>query len=121
MANAMDPELLIVGDQVYQLIGRSVRTSGSTELRWSSNCPVCGARFTVKTSEASRHESLRRRCRSCRRPGRFARKWTPRNDRAPADEPDMTPEEHKRRGDAADALFREMKRRATGKDRLERR
>jgi len=24
--------------------------------------------------------------------------------------PDMTPEEHKRRGDAADALFREMKR-----------
>jgi hypothetical protein len=25
--------------------------------------------------------------------------------------PDMTPEEHKRRGDAADALFREMKRR----------
>jgi hypothetical protein len=26
-------------------------------------------------------------------------------------EPDMTPEEHKRRGDAADALFREMKRR----------
>jgi hypothetical protein len=26
------------------------------------------------------------------------------------DVPDMTPEEHKRRGDAADALFREMKR-----------
>jgi hypothetical protein len=25
------------------------------------------------------------------------------------DVPDMTPEEHKRRGDAADALFREMK------------
>jgi len=25
------------------------------------------------------------------------------------DAPDMTPEEHKRRGDAADALFREMK------------
>jgi hypothetical protein len=25
-------------------------------------------------------------------------------------EPEMTPEEHKRRGDAADALFREMKR-----------
>ena len=30
---------------------------------------------------------------------------------ARADVPDMTPEEHKRRGDAADALFREMKRR----------
>jgi hypothetical protein len=28
-----------------------------------------------------------------------------------ADVPDMTPEEHRRRGDAADALFREMKRR----------
>ena len=27
-----------------------------------------------------------------------------------SDVPDMTPEEHKRRGDAADALFREMKR-----------
>ena len=27
--------------------------------------------------------------------------------------PDLTPEEHKRRGDAADALFREMKRRVT--------
>ena len=27
------------------------------------------------------------------------------------DVPDMTPEEHQRRGDAADALFREMKRR----------
>ena len=25
--------------------------------------------------------------------------------------PDMTPEEHQRRGDAAEALFREMKRR----------
>jgi len=25
--------------------------------------------------------------------------------------PDVTPEEHQRRGDAADALFREMKRR----------
>ena len=31
-----------------------------------------------------------------RRPGRFG------------DVPDMTPEEHRRRGDAADALFREM-------------
>jgi hypothetical protein len=29
----------------------------------------------------------------------------------------MTPEEHRQRGDAADALFREMVRRATGKDR----
>ena len=29
--------------------------------------------------------------------------------------PDMTPEEHKRRGDAADALFREMVRQVTGK------
>jgi hypothetical protein len=28
-----------------------------------------------------------------------------------ADVPDMTPEEHRRRGDAADAMFREMKRR----------
>jgi hypothetical protein len=33
------------------------------------------------------------------------------------DVPDMTPEEHKRRGDAADALFREMQRRIAGKDR----
>ena len=30
-------------------------------------------------------------------------------------EPEMTPEEHKRRGDAADALFREMKRRIAEK------
>ena len=30
--------------------------------------------------------------------------------RSVPDVPDMTPEEHKRRGDAADALFREMKR-----------
>jgi hypothetical protein len=29
----------------------------------------------------------------------------------------MTPEEHRRRGDAADALSREIVRRATGKDR----
>jgi hypothetical protein len=31
------------------------------------------------------------------------------------DVPDMTPEEHKHRGDAADALFRELVRQATGK------
>ena len=31
------------------------------------------------------------------------------------DVPDMTPGEHKRRGDAADALFREMVRQAAGK------
>ena len=30
--------------------------------------------------------------------------------------PDMTPEEHKRRGDAADELFREIVRRATSKE-----
>ena len=29
--------------------------------------------------------------------------------------PDMTPEEHKRRGDGADAMFREMKRRIGGR------
>jgi len=39
-----------------------------------------------------------------RRPGRFG------------DVPDMTLEEHRRRGDAADALFREMVRRAAGTD-----
>jgi hypothetical protein len=32
------------------------------------------------------------------------------------DVPDMRQEEHRRRGDAADALFREMVRRAAGKD-----
>jgi hypothetical protein len=32
-----------------------------------------------------------------------------------ADVPDMTPEEHQRRGDAAEALFREMKRRIAAK------
>jgi hypothetical protein len=32
-----------------------------------------------------------------------------------SDVPDMTPEEHKRRGDAADALFREMKRQIADK------
>ena len=31
------------------------------------------------------------------------------------DVPDMTPEEHMRRGDAADALFRELVRQSTGK------
>ena len=31
------------------------------------------------------------------------------------DAPDLTTEEHRRRGDAADALFRELVRRATGK------
>ena len=39
-----------------------------------------------------------------RRPGRFG------------DVPDMTLEEHRWRGDVADALFREMVRRAAGKD-----
>ena len=34
----------------------------------------------------------------------------PRRHGSFGDVPDMTPEEHKRRGDAADALFREMKR-----------
>ena len=33
------------------------------------------------------------------------------------DAPDLTPEEHKLRGDAADALWRELVRRATAKDR----
>jgi hypothetical protein len=33
------------------------------------------------------------------------------------DAPDLTPEEHHRRGEAVDALFREMVRRAAGKDR----
>lgn len=37
----------------------------------------------------------------------------PRKPRAP----DLTPEEHQRRGDAADALFRELVRRAGGNDR----
>jgi hypothetical protein len=31
------------------------------------------------------------------------------------DVPEMTPEEHKQRGDAADALFRELVRQATGR------
>jgi hypothetical protein len=31
------------------------------------------------------------------------------------DVPDMTPEEHKQRGDAAEALFRDLVRQATGK------
>ena len=44
---------------------------------------------------------------TARKPGR----------RAVADVPDMTPEEHKRRGDAADALFREIKRQIATKDR----
>ena len=41
----------------------------------------------------------------------------PRRHGSVSDVPDMTPEEHKRRGDAADALFREIVRRATAKDR----
>jgi hypothetical protein len=40
-----------------------------------------------------------------------ARKPGPRSS---SDVPDMTPEEHKRRGDAADAMFREIKRRVAG-------
>ena len=39
-----------------------------------------------------------------RRPGRFG------------DAPDVTPEEHQRRGDTADTLFREIVRRTTAKD-----
>jgi hypothetical protein len=35
--------------------------------------------------------------------------------------PDMTPDEHQRRGDAADALFHEMQRQIATKDRRERR
>jgi hypothetical protein len=34
---------------------------------------------------------------------------------SPGETPDMTREEHKRRGDAADARFRELVRQATGK------
>ncbi len=44
---------------------------------------------------------------------RQSRPSSPRSTRAAGrfgDVPDMTPEEHKRRGDAADELFREMKR-----------
>jgi hypothetical protein len=40
-----------------------------------------------------------------RKPGRFG------------DAPDLTPEEHQRRGDTAEALWRELVRRSTGKDR----
>ena len=39
----------------------------------------------------------------------------PRRHGSFGDVPDMTPEEHKRRGDAADALFREMKRQIAAK------
>ena len=39
---------------------------------------------------------------------------TRRREKRNADVPEMTPEEHQRRGDAADALFRELVRRATG-------
>jgi hypothetical protein len=39
----------------------------------------------------------------------------PRRRGSPGEAPDITPEEHKRRGDAADALFRELVRQATGK------
>jgi hypothetical protein len=43
------------------------------------------------------------------RPAAIVTAKNPRRGRF-GDVPDMTPEEHKRRGDAADALFREMKR-----------
>ena len=56
--------------------------------------PRAGTRRRPMTG--SRRSSPRKR-----RPGRFG------------DVPDMTPEEHQRRGDAADALFREIVRRAT--------
>ena len=49
-------------------------------------------------SQRDRHSQRRSSPRRTRIVGRFG------------DVPDMTPEEHKRRGDAADALFREMKR-----------
>jgi len=62
-------------------------------------------------------------------PGSASKPATPANDdrksaivtaRRPgrrfADVPDMTPEEHRRRGDAATELWRELVRRATGKD-----
>ena len=58
----------------------------------------------------------------------FGKASTPANDDGPRksaivtarkpgvhDMPDMTPEEHKRRGDAADALSREMKRQIAGR------
>jgi hypothetical protein len=45
---------------------------------------------------------------------RNARIVTTRSKRGPFGEaPDLTPEEHQQRGDAADALFRELVRRAT--------
>jgi len=51
--------------------------------------------------------SARRRRR--RSPATIVTAKNPRRGRF-GDVPDVTPEEHKRRGDAADALFREMKR-----------
>jgi hypothetical protein len=40
---------------------------------------------------------------------------TARKQQASADVPDMTPEEHQRRGAAADAMWRELARGATSK------
>jgi hypothetical protein len=58
-----------------------------------------GAGFNRK-AEAPANDDRKSAIVTVRRPGRFG------------DVPDMTPEEHRRRGDAADALFREIVRRA---------
>jgi len=53
------------------------------------------------------------------RPAAIVTAKNPRRGRF-GDVPDMTPEEHRRRGDAADALFREMKRQIAEKLREDR-
>ena len=71
---------------------RASRPLDGTRAECSGSAPHCARQPTTTGSRRSSPRSAR--------------------GRGIVDVPDMTPEEHRRRGDAADALFREMVRRA---------
>jgi hypothetical protein len=81
-AVALDVPAIVKPAPTKKQRGPVIRTKGAEAVNDNGDQPRAAAIVTAKNP----------------RRGRFG------------DVPDMTPEEHKRRGDAADALFREMKR-----------
>ena len=89
------------------LSGRPVRSGGGSGGRGWDDPPIleqAGDASLAQRASAGAHIPANDDRKSTIVTGR-----KPRSGRS--DVPDMTPEEHQRRGDAADALFREMKRR----------
>jgi hypothetical protein len=82
------------------------RRVGPVERDDGSNVQSAGATAHTEATEAPANDDRKSAIVTVKRRGsRFG------------DAPDLTPEEHRQRGDAADALFREIVRRAADKDR----